>query len=215
MKTVQYRYTVKARVQLTAAEIYHLIDLSLSHYDPTCKSAARPGPGALLNAFKNTIGADGTSVHSLSARELDLLGKILEGSKDRVLQAEIRECWKALQVEGQYVEQVMQAVRNPEPFQESEVGDDMRTEPLRLMLEEVQFARHLARKRGEGNFVIPDQCIALGVLAAYLDEPDHDEGVERFLNLRELRALQTVVAGHSLESRIEDTIQTLLVRKYV
>lgn len=213
MRIVEYRHTVTARVQLTAAEIYHAIAQALSHYDFKCKSVARPGPNGFLNAFKNTIGADGTSTQFLTTQELDLLSKILEGlGADIGLKQAVRECWHALQDEIRSTERVMRAVNVREPFTEPK-ADDNRHEPLYLTLEQVQFARNIARRMGERDRVIPDQCIAMGVLSAYLDDEDCDPGTEHHLNARELRALISMLHGNPLQATVQETLKRLLSQK--
>lgn len=196
MKIVQYEYIVKARVQLTAAEVYHLIDLSLSHYDHKCRSAARPGEGAFLNAFKNTICADGTATRFLSVQELDLLGKILEGPEaDIGLKEAVRECWRALRDEAMGTDCIMRAVWDQAPFQEPEADDDNRFESVYLTLEQVVLVRHLARLAGDGVTLNHDQCVAMGAMSPYLDECNRTSGTDRHLNARELTALRNVVQG--------------------
>ena len=190
MKIVEYSYEVRVRVQLSETEIYHLIYLALSHYDYKCKSTARPGPGAFLNAFKNTIRTDRTADVHLSYGDLDTLNKILEGPEANPgLREAASLSLHDISDERALVDRVMSAMHNQKAFVHAPYSMQ-NVESLHLVLEEIRAAMSCALQAPTMMDITPDHWIAKGVMAAYLDQCGGDTtGTQLALNEVELRAL--------------------------
>ncbi len=79
----RFEYEVRVVFGLPEAELDYLVRLSGAHYDLTCRSAGRPGPGGFLHGMRNAV-SDGMAPGRLTARQLGLVCKILEqpGSRD-------------------------------------------------------------------------------------------------------------------------------------
>lgn len=213
MKIVEYRYTVMARVQLSEAEIYHLIYLALLHYDYKCKSAARPGPGAFLNGLKNTIRTDRMADIHLSYDDLDLLNKILESPDAHPgLREAAHHSLLEVSKERDLVGRVMTAVHDQKGFVHAHYSMQG-VETLHLVLEEIHEAMSRARQAPTVMDITPDHWIAKGVMAAYMDQCGGDmTGTQLALNEIELRALIAVLQGSPVQDRVKAALARLLAQ---
>lgn len=79
---MKFLYDVTGVVEVTATEVETIAALSSCHYDNTCRRACRVGE--FIYGWYNSIRFNAPSVN-VSAREADLVCKILEGSGESTL----------------------------------------------------------------------------------------------------------------------------------
>lgn len=79
MKRVRFIYEVKTVLRLSRQEIEELSQACEKHYDSGVRSLSIPGPGAVMNAFRNTLVENGEFAECpVSHRDLDGLCKATE-----------------------------------------------------------------------------------------------------------------------------------------
>jgi hypothetical protein len=74
-------YIAELNMRLRRDMVEHLIVCARSHYDSTCKHAARPGPSGFIHGWKMMMGRDEWVEVYCSASQLNLICKILESPR--------------------------------------------------------------------------------------------------------------------------------------